>query len=68
MKNREIAKIFRNMAVLLEIKGDLIFKIRAYERAALTLDNLDEDVEDLWKEGRLDDLAGIGEKLKGKII
>ena len=68
MKNKEIAKIFRNMAVLLEIKGDLIFKIRAYERAALTLENLDEDVENLYEQGNLDGLAGIGEKLKGKII
>ena len=68
MKNKEIARIFRNMAVLLEIKGDLIFKIRAYERAALTLENLDEDIEDLWKQGNLDGLAGIGEKLKGKIV
>src|SRR3989344_3150884 len=68
MKNKEIAKIFRNMAVLLEIKGALIFKIRAYERAAMTLENLEEDVEDLWKQGNLDGLAGIGEKLKEKII
>ncbi len=68
MKNKEIAKIFRNMAVLLEIKGALIFKIRAYERAALTLENLEEDVEDLYKQGNLDGLAGIGEKLKEKII
>ena len=67
MKNREIAKIFWNMAVLAEIKGDLIFKIRAYERAALTLETLDEDIEDLYKQGNLDGLAGIGEKLKGKI-
>lgn len=68
MKNKEIAKIFRNMAVLLEIKGALIFKIRAYERAAMTLENLEEDVEDLWKQDRLEGLAGIGEKLKAKII
>ena len=67
MKNREIAKIFRNMAVLAEIKGDLIFKIRAYERAALTLETLDEDIEELYKHGNLDGLSGIGEKLKGKI-
>jgi len=67
MKNKDIAKIFRNYAIYLEIQNSLIFKIRAYERAAVTLDNLDEDIEDIWKQGNLDDLAGIGEKLKAKI-
>ena len=49
MKNLEVAELLRNIAQLLEIKGDLIFKIRAYEKAALTIENLEEDIEEVWK-------------------
>ena len=67
MKNREIAKIFRNMALLMQIKGDMIFKIRAYERAAQLLETLDEDIEDIYKRQKLGELPGIGEALSEKI-
>ena len=67
MKNQEVAELLRNIAQLLEIKGDLIFKIRAYEKAALVIENLDEDIEDIWKNGKLDDIPGVGEALKKKI-
>ena len=32
MKNHEVAELLRNIAQLLEIKGELVFKIRAYEK------------------------------------
>lgn len=67
MKNREIAKIFRNIALLMEIKGDMVFKIRAYERAALLLESLEEDIEDIYKRQKLQELPGIGEALSEKI-
>jgi DNA polymerase (family 10) len=34
MKNQEIARIFNDIADLLEIKGENPFRIRAYRRAA----------------------------------
>ena len=67
MKNHEVAELLRNIAQLLEIKGELIFKIRAYEKAALVIENLDEDIEDVWKEGKLADIPGVGEALTKKI-
>ena len=67
MKNHEVAELLRNIAQLLEIKGELIFKIRAYEKAALVIENLDEDIEDVWKKGKLDDIPGVGEALTKKI-
>jgi len=51
MKNHEVAELLRNIAQLLEIKNELIFKIRAYEKAALNINNLEEDIEDVWKKG-----------------
>ncbi len=67
MKNKEVAEIFRKTAQLLEIKGDNPFRIRAYERAAQTIESLTKDIEELAKEGRLENLPGIGADLAGKI-
>src|SRR3989338_1018922 len=67
MKNTLVAELLRNIARLLEIKGELIFKIRAYEKAALVIKNLEEDVEEIWKKGKLDDIPGVGEGLAKKI-
>lgn len=67
MKNREVAEIFRKTAQLLEIKGDNPFRIRAYERAAQTIESLTKDIEELAKEGKLEHLPGIGADLASKI-
>ncbi len=67
MKNHEVAELLRNIAQLLEIKGELVFKIRAYEKAALVIGNLEEDIEGIWKKGKLEDIPGIGEGLAKKI-
>ena len=66
MKNQEIARIFSEMADILEIKGDNPFKIRAYRRAALNLEGFSRSVEDLSREELLE-IPGIGEELAAKI-
>jgi len=61
MANKEIAKIFYEMADLLEIKG-VAFKPAAYRKAAKVLEGLDKDVNlDFGK------MPGIGERLSQKI-
>ena len=67
MKNHEVAELLRNIAQLLEIKGKLVFKIRAYEKAALVIDNLDGDIGEVWKQGKLMEIPGVGEALTKKI-
>lgn len=67
MKNQLVADIFRGIAELLEVKGDNPFRIRAYLRAADTLEALKEDVQDYSRGGRLRDIPGIGADLAGKI-
>ena len=49
MKNFEVSELLRNIAQLLEIKNEIVFKIRAYEKAALVIENLEEDITDIWK-------------------
>jgi DNA polymerase (family 10) len=67
MKNFEIARLFDQMADVLEIKGDNPFRIRAYRRAAQNLETLTEDVESLARQGRLEEIPGVGADLAGKI-
>jgi len=45
MRNSEIAQIFRDIADILEIKGENPFRVRAYQKAVRTLENLPEEVE-----------------------
>lgn len=67
MNNLEIAKIFRDIANILEIKGENVFRIRAYERAGQNIEVLPEDVSEYAKAGRLREIPGIGADLEGKI-
>ncbi len=66
MKNQQIANIFNEIAELLELKGENVFRIRAYRRAAQNLDGLTRDVTTLSDE-ELAAIPGIGKDLVGKI-
>src|SRR3989344_450153 len=68
-KNQEIAKIFFNMASLLD-KGERDFRIVAYKRAALTLESLEEDVDEIYLDkglAGLQEISTIGKGLALKI-
>ncbi|HEY7649669.1 MAG TPA: DNA polymerase/3'-5' exonuclease PolX [Methylomirabilota bacterium] len=67
MKNFEIARLFYEMASLLEVKNDNVFRVRAYQRAAQTLETLAEDVAALAERGELTKLSGIGRELAALI-
>jgi DNA polymerase (family 10) len=70
MTNKELADIFSNIADLLEIKGEIIYKILAYRRAAETLTEYGRSVSDVWREGGVKGLRGIpgvGEAIAEKI-
>ena len=67
MSNAEIAKIFQEIADLLRIKKDNIFKIRAYEKVARSIGELREDVGQLVGEGRLKEIPGAGDAIARKI-
>jgi DNA polymerase (family X) len=68
MENREVARILRETAQLLEIDGAMIGRYRSYERAAELLGGLPESVEELAKDrDKLMDLPGIGEGMADHI-
>jgi DNA polymerase (family 10) len=67
MNNREVAKVFSDTADLLEIKGEAIYRILAYRRAAESLASLGEDINEVWRTERLRDIPGVGEAIASKI-
>lgn len=67
MTNSEIARVFTDIAELLKLKKDNIFKIRAYERAAQYILEWPVAVEQLAKENRLREIPGVGEAITKKI-
>lgn len=67
MTNKELADTFSTIADMLEIQGEVIYKVLAYRRAAESLVSLGRDVNDAWREGRLREIPGVGEAIAEKI-
>ena len=63
MTNREIAKLLRKIAVVYELTKEIRFKIIAYEKAAETVENSTIEIKDLWKNGKLENLEGVGKTI-----
>lgn len=64
--NQQIAKLFREIAAAYTIKklGN-IFQIRAYEGVADAVEHSTSEIKDLWEEGKLDQVPGLGKSLQG---
>ncbi|MGA2444344.1 MAG: DNA polymerase/3'-5' exonuclease PolX [Opitutaceae bacterium] len=67
MTKNEIAGVLDEIGVLLELKGENPFKVRAYHAGAQALETLEEDLGTVIAEDRLQDIKGIGEALAKKI-
>lgn len=69
MQNADVARIFDELADLLEIQAANPFRVRAYRNASRTIEGLAESVSEIVADENrgLDDLPGIGKDLAGKI-
>jgi DNA polymerase (family 10) len=67
MNNKEVAKVFADIADLLELKGENPFKIRAYQKVVRSIEHLPVEVEQLVREDRLKEIPGVGEAITKKI-
>lgn len=65
--NHQLAETFKLIADLLEIKGEVIYKILAYRKAADSLENLGRPALDFWQEGRLTEIPGVGKAIAEKL-
>ncbi|MCI0519034.1 MAG: DNA polymerase/3'-5' exonuclease PolX [Chloroflexi bacterium] len=67
LTNRQLADLFNRIADLLEIKGEVIYKILAYRKAAESLQTLGRDVREVRREGGLSQIPGVGKAISEKI-
>ncbi|NMB69870.1 DNA polymerase/3'-5' exonuclease PolX [candidate division WWE3 bacterium] len=63
ISNSEVVAILKEVLAAMEIKGADRFRIRAYQNAVAIIDGLTTSIQDIWEEGRLDDVPGIGSAL-----
>ena len=67
MKNTAIAKVFQDIADLLELKGENAFKVRAYQRAARAIEHYPKEMKIMLDEGEdLQGVPGVGEAIARK--
>jgi len=67
MNNLELVAIFERIADLMEIKGELVFKVQAYRRAAESLFLMVSDANQVLRDGKLEKIPGVGKAIAGKI-
>jgi DNA polymerase (family 10) len=67
MTNTEISAVFADIAAMLRLKKDNIFKIRAYEKVARSISELNIPVSQLVTENRLKEIPGAGEAIIKKL-
>jgi DNA polymerase (family 10) len=67
MNNRQLADTFTLIANLSEIKGEIVYKTLAYRKAAESLMSLPREAGEYWKEGKLEEIPGVGKAIAEKI-
>ncbi len=61
--DKGVSAVLQEVALLLELKGENPFKVKAYANAARTIEILEEDLGAMVREDRLKEIKGIGETL-----
>jgi DNA polymerase (family 10) len=67
MNNSQLAETFTLIADLLEIKGEIVYKTLAYRKASESLVGLGREASEYWKEGKLQEIPGVGKAIAEKI-
>jgi DNA polymerase (family 10) len=67
MTREEMAEVLEETALLLELKDENPFKVRAYRHGADAVRSHDGDIVRLAEQNELDGIKGIGEALRGKL-
>lgn len=57
---KEIASLLNEIAVLMQLKGENPFRVRAFENAARAIERIQEPLETVIAEGKLVNIKGIG--------
>ena len=62
--NKEIAKLLREISAAYQAKGENHFKIIAYDNAATSVEHATRELKDLWEDGQLDTVPGLGKSIQ----
>lgn len=65
--NQQLTGIFEEIADFLELQGENIFKVKAYQKAARGLEGLERSVTELYRTGALASMPGFGKALVEKV-
>mgnify|MGYP001290751475 FL=1 len=66
-RNEEVAALLEQIAELLMLKNENPYRIRAYTIAAQNIRDLDADIEEVARQGKLDEIPGVGKAIAAKI-
>lgn len=60
LTNKEVVQKLKEVLAAMEVKNVNRFRIRAYQNAISSINNLTSSVQDVWEDGRLAEIAGVG--------
>ena len=63
LNKSEIVKALREIGALLELKKESPYKVSAYKRGANSLEMMDDDFEQFYRDKRLNEISGVGATL-----
>jgi DNA polymerase (family 10) len=67
LRNIEVADLLDRLGEMVEANGEDRFKVIAYHRAAKSIRNIEDDIEELWKEEKLEEIQYVGAGIAKKI-
>ncbi len=65
--NQQVADLLYKIADLVAIKGEVIYRVMAYRKAADSIAHLGRDINEVWREGKLQEIPGVGQAIADKI-
>jgi DNA polymerase (family 10) len=65
--NAEAATLLDRIGNLLALEGESQFRVRAYQEAASQIRGMKEDISNLWREGQLTSISGVGPSIASKL-
>src|SRR3990167_3562266 len=65
--NKHIGRILRNVAAAYLLTNQNRFKIIAYEKAADAVEHMNREIKDIWQEGKLGEIPGIGPSIESHL-
>ena len=64
---KTIAEILEGIAAAYQVQGKDQFRIRAYQNAAAGVEHGGEDIRQIWQQGKLEDIPGVGASIAGHL-